>query len=135
MFLCETAFFNYANQFSLVVVSFQIRLPQFFPSTCFLLTVDFFAHPLSYIHSFKAYEKVLEKWSMLCLKPVVIFTAANVLKLSSRRLIWQMAESTRVSPEEIERREKYLRSGMREVDLTDPFTWPHRWQVRFIQFW
>ncbi|KAL6726007.1 hypothetical protein Aduo_008020 [Ancylostoma duodenale] len=36
-----------------------------------------------------------------------------------------MAESTRVSPEELERREKYLRAGLREVNLMDPFTWSY----------
>ncbi|KAK6053277.1 tubulin binding cofactor, partial [Cooperia oncophora] len=34
-----------------------------------------------------------------------------------------MASSTWVSPEEYERREKYLRAGLREVDLMDPYTW------------
>ncbi|KJH43208.1 hypothetical protein DICVIV_10768 [Dictyocaulus viviparus] len=36
-----------------------------------------------------------------------------------------MAESTKVSEKEIERREKYLRAGLREVNLVDPFTWPY----------
>uniref|UniRef100_A0A7I5E9Z7 NADH dehydrogenase [ubiquinone] 1 subunit C2 n=1 Tax=Haemonchus contortus TaxID=6289 RepID=A0A7I5E9Z7_HAECO len=34
-----------------------------------------------------------------------------------------MASSTWVSPEEYERREKYLRGDLREVNLLDPYTW------------
>ncbi|VDL73849.1 unnamed protein product [Nippostrongylus brasiliensis] len=43
-------------------------------------------------------------------------------------ILWLMADSTRVPPEEIERRERFLRAGLREVNLMDPFTWPHRMQ-------
>ncbi|KAE9414690.1 hypothetical protein Angca_001071, partial [Angiostrongylus cantonensis] len=36
-----------------------------------------------------------------------------------------MAESTRTTPEEIERREKYLRAELREMNPVDPFTWSY----------
>jgi len=39
-----------------------------------------------------------------------------------------MAECTHISPEELERREKYLRAYQRERNLLDPYTWTHPWK-------
>ncbi|PIO61043.1 tubulin binding cofactor, partial [Teladorsagia circumcincta] len=45
-----------------------------------------------------------------------------------------MASSTWVSPEEYERREKYLRAGLREVSLMDPYTWSRPAQGAALMF-
>ncbi|KAK6010391.1 hypothetical protein OSTOST_17700 [Ostertagia ostertagi] len=45
-----------------------------------------------------------------------------------------MASSTWVSPEEYERREKYLRAGLREVNLMDPYTWSRPAQGASLMF-
>lgn len=40
-----------------------------------------------------------------------------------------MAENTRVSDAEILRREQYIRAGLREREIVDPFTWSYPWKV------
>ncbi|ETN68802.1 hypothetical protein NECAME_15613 [Necator americanus] len=45
-----------------------------------------------------------------------------------------MAETTRVSTEELERREKYLRAGLREVHPLDPFTWSYPMKGAGVMF-
>ncbi|KAI6176939.1 hypothetical protein M3Y97_00853100 [Aphelenchoides bicaudatus] len=45
-----------------------------------------------------------------------------------------MAERTHISPEELERREKYLRAYQRERTLIDPFTWSHPWKAAGTMF-
>ncbi|KAK5967084.1 hypothetical protein GCK32_018779 [Trichostrongylus colubriformis] len=48
--------------------------------------------------------------------------------------VYKMASSTWVSPEEYERREKYLRAGLREVNLMDPYTWSRPYQGAALMF-
>ncbi|CAI5446584.1 unnamed protein product [Caenorhabditis angaria] len=45
-----------------------------------------------------------------------------------------MADSTRVSEKEIERRESYIRAGNRERKLIDPFTWAYPWKGAAVTF-
>ncbi|KAI6188095.1 hypothetical protein M3Y98_00316500 [Aphelenchoides besseyi] len=40
-----------------------------------------------------------------------------------------MAEITHASPEELKRREDYIRANQRERSLVDPFTWSYRWRA------
>ncbi|VDM62467.1 unnamed protein product [Angiostrongylus costaricensis] len=48
--------------------------------------------------------------------------------------VYKMAESTRASPEEIERREKYLRAELREMNPVDPFTWSYPMKLSYSFF-
>uniref|UniRef100_A0A1I7U8I3 NADH dehydrogenase [ubiquinone] 1 subunit C2 n=1 Tax=Caenorhabditis tropicalis TaxID=1561998 RepID=A0A1I7U8I3_9PELO len=43
-----------------------------------------------------------------------------------------MADSTRVSEQELERRESFIRAGHRERSLVDPFTWSYPLKLKFI---
>ncbi|CAB3402572.1 unnamed protein product [Caenorhabditis bovis] len=39
-----------------------------------------------------------------------------------------MTESTRVSEQELERRESYIRANHIQRNIADPFTWPYQWK-------
>ena len=43
-----------------------------------------------------------------------------------------MAEATRVSEAEFERRESYLKAGKRERHVLDPYTWSYPYKVQYF---
>uniref|UniRef100_A0A1I7XCM3 Cytochrome P450 n=1 Tax=Heterorhabditis bacteriophora TaxID=37862 RepID=A0A1I7XCM3_HETBA len=39
-----------------------------------------------------------------------------------------MASSTHINDTEVERRESYIRAGLRQREILDPFTWSYPWK-------